>query len=106
MSQPVIVSVPHQLGRDEAHLRIEEGFSQLERQMTGGLGGMLACQQRWKGDRLHFEASALGQRLTGRLDVSDESLRIEIDLPEILAALAERISGKLKEESRKLLERR
>jgi hypothetical protein len=106
VSRPVTVSVPHKLGRGEARRRVEEGFGQLVRQMTGGMGGMVACHERWEGDRLHFEANALGQKMTGRLDVAEESLRIEVDLPEILAALAERITGKLKEASRKLLEQR
>jgi hypothetical protein len=68
--------------------------------------GVVACQQRWEGNRLHFEASALGQKMTGRLEVKDDALGIEVDLPEILAALAERISGKLKETSRQLLEKK
>ena len=105
MAKPVTVSVPHMLGRDEARRRIAEGFGQIQQQMTGGMG-VVNCQQRWEGDRLHFEASALGQKMTGRLDVSEDSLGIEIDLPEILAALADRIAGKLKETSRKLLEKK
>jgi hypothetical protein len=40
------------------------------------------------------------------LQVSDDSLSIEVDLPEILAILAERITGKLKETTRQLLEDR
>lgn len=106
MSRPVTVTIPHQLGRAEARRRIEEGFGRLRGQMTGGIGGMLACTERWEGDRLHFEAGMLAQKMTGRLDVADESVRIEVDLPEILAALAERIAGKLKDEGRKLLEKR
>ena len=106
MARPVAVSVPHQLGLSEARRRVEAGFGELQRQMTGGMGGMVACQQRWEGDRMHFEASALGQKMTGRLDVTDDLLRIEVDLPEMLAALADRITGKLKDEARKLLERR
>jgi hypothetical protein len=105
VSRPVTVSVPHKLGREEARRRIAEGFGQLQQQMTGGMG-LVSCQQRWEGDWLHFEASALGQKMSGRLVVSDDSLGIEIDLPEILAALAERIAGKLKETSRQLLEKR
>jgi hypothetical protein len=105
VSKPISVSVPHNLGREEARRRIVEGFDQIEQQITGGMG-MVACQQRWEGDRLHFEASALGQKMTGRLDVSEDSLGIEIDLPAILAALADRIAGKLKETSRQLLEKK
>jgi hypothetical protein len=106
VSRPVTVSIPHKLGRDEARRRLEEGFGRLRRQMTGGMVSMLTCHERWEGDRLHFEAGALGQKITGRLDVSEDSVRIELDLPEILAALAERIAGKLKDEGRKLLEQR
>ena len=78
----------------------------MRQQITGGMIGMLACYERWEGDRLHFEAGALGQKIAGRLEVSENSVRIEVDLPEILSALAERIAGKLKNEGRKLLEQR
>lgn len=103
MSRPVSVNVPHNLGRDEARRRIEQGFGQIQQQLTGG---MATCLQRWEGDRLHFEASAMGQKMTGRLQVSDDSLFIEVDLPEILAMVAERITGKLKETTRQLLEKK
>ena len=106
MSRPVTVSIPHTLGRDEARRRLEQGFGRLRHQLTGGMIGALACHERWEGDRLQFEAGALGQKMTGRLDVSENSVRIEVDLPEILAVLAERIAGKLKDEGRKLLEQR
>jgi hypothetical protein len=46
VSRPVTVSIPHKLGRDEARRRLEEGFGRLRRQMTGGIGGMLACHER------------------------------------------------------------
>jgi hypothetical protein len=106
VSRPISVNVPHKLGRDEARRRIEQGFGQIQQQLTGGMAGMLACQQRWEGDRLHFEASGLGQKMTGRMQVSDDTLSIEVDLPEILAMLAERITGKVKETTRQLLEKK
>jgi hypothetical protein len=84
---------------------VEQGFGQIQQQLTGGTG-MVSCQQRWDGDRLHFEAGALGQKMTGRLDVTDDALRMEVDLPEMLAMLADRISGKLKETAGKLLEKK
>jgi hypothetical protein len=70
------------------------------------MAGMLAFQERWEGDRLHFDASGLGQKMSGRLDVRPDSVQIELDLPEFLAALAERITGKLQQEGRELLEQR
>lgn len=106
MAQPLSITVPHQLGREEAHRRVVEGFGQLQSQMTGGMGAMVKWQQRWEGDRLHFEAKGLGQTLVGRLDVTDDALRMEIDLPEILAAIAKRVSTRLMKTTQTLLEKR
>ena len=106
MARPVRVNLPHSLGKDEARKRIEQGFGRMRQQMTGGLSAMLAFQERWEGDRLHFEATSLGQKLAGRLDVRADDVEIEVDLPEILAAIADRIKETLKQEGQKLLEKR
>jgi hypothetical protein len=106
MARPVTVNIPHSLGKEEARRRIEEGFGRMRQQMTGGMGAMISFQERWEGDRLHFEGGGLGQKLTGRLDVMADSVRIQLDLPEILAALADHITGRLKQEGQKLLEKR
>jgi hypothetical protein len=106
MARPVSVTIPHNLGKDEARRRIEEGFGRMRQQMTGGMGAMLSFQDRWEGDRLHFEGGGLGQKMTGRLDIRDDAVDIEIDLPEILAAIADKITGRLKTEGQKLLEKK
>jgi hypothetical protein len=106
MARPVSVTIPHNLGKDEARRRIEEGFGRMRQQMTGGMGAMLSFQDRWEGDRLHFEGGGLGQKMTGRLDVRDDAVAIELDLPEILAAIADKITGRLKTEGQKLLEKK
>jgi hypothetical protein len=106
MSRPVTVSIPHALGKEEARRRIADGFGRMRQQMVGGVGALMSCQERWAGDRLHFEAGGLGQKVTGRLDVMAESVRIELDLPEMLAAIADKIVGRLKTEGQKLLEKK
>jgi putative polyhydroxyalkanoate system protein len=106
MARPVTVNIPHSLGKDEARRRIEDGFGRMRQQMTGGFGAVLAFQEHWEGDRLQFEASGMGQKMTGRLDVLADSVQVQLDLPEILAALAEKISGRLKQEGQKLLEKK
>ncbi|RIK75792.1 MAG: hypothetical protein DCC67_14790 [Planctomycetota bacterium] len=106
MGRPVRVSIPHQLGRDEARRRISEGFGQVQRQMAGGMPLPISFQQRWENDRLLFDGGALGQQVSGRVDVLPDAVVVELDLPEILAALAERITGKLSGETRKLLEKK
>jgi hypothetical protein len=103
MPTPITVNLPHQLGKEEARRRIAEGFGKLRTQMTGGLLGLVSFQERWEGDRLHFEGGGLGQKVTGRIDVMADSVQIQLDLPPILAAIADRIAGKLKNEGQILL---
>jgi hypothetical protein len=104
MVRPIAISIPHSLSRDEARRRIEEGFAGLQRQMTGGLG-MVSFHQNWEADRLQFEGGLLGQKISGRLEIQSDSIQIQIDLPELLAALADRVAAALKKETRKLLEK-
>lgn len=110
MSRPVSVTIPHALGKDEARRRIEAGFGQMRQQMLNGAVGFMAkmftLTDRWEGDQLQFEGSGMGQRMTGRLDVRDDAVQIQIDLPDMLASIAEKITGKLKEEGQKLLEKK
>jgi putative polyhydroxyalkanoate system protein len=106
VARPVTVNIPHKLGKNEARQRIEEGFGRLRQQMTGGIVGMVTFRERWEGDRLHFEGSGLGQKMTGRLDVLPDSVRVELDLPEILAAMADLITGRVQKEGQKLLEKK
>ncbi len=106
MARPITVNIPHTLGKVEARRRIEQGFGHLRQQMTSGLGSMLSFSERWEGDCLHFEGGGLGQKLAGRLSVRADSVEIQVDLPEILATIADRITGKLKSEGQKLLEKK
>lgn len=109
MARPVSVTIPHSLGKDEARRRIEDGFGKMKQQMASGLGpmgAMLTFQERWEGDRLNFEGGAMGQKMTGRLDVRPDAVEIQLDLPEVLATIADKIMGKLKSEGQKLLEKK
>jgi hypothetical protein len=103
MGRPISVNIPHTLGKDEARRRIDEGFGRISQQMSAGIGGMVAFQQHWQNDRLHFEANSLGQKMSGRLDVLPDSVQLELDLPEFLAMIADRIKSRLTSETQKLL---
>jgi hypothetical protein len=103
MSKPVIVNIPHALGRDEAHRRLRDGFDRIREQIGGKA---LAFEERWEGEQLHFRAGALGQNVAGRVDILDSSVRIEVDLPWILASFAEKLQGRLQKEGKLLLEKK
>jgi hypothetical protein len=104
MNKAIHIDIPHALGRAEARRRIDEGFGRLEQQL--GTGVLASVQRRWEADRLVFRATALGQAMTGRLDVLDEAVRIELDLPPFLTAIAGRIKGRLQKETQLLLEKK
>lgn len=103
MARPIVANVPHSLGKEEARRRLAEGFQQVQGQLAGGLMGMVAFTNRWDGDRLLFEGGGLGQRIRGRIDVLADSVHIEVDLPELLAALADRLKLGLEKQTQLLL---
>ena len=49
----------------------------------------------WEGDTLNFVASAMWQRITGRIEVLDEAVRVEIDLPWIMQLLRDTIAKRV-----------
>ena len=106
MPKTVTVRIPHDLGKHEARRRIEEGFGRLRQQMGGGLLGMVKFDDRWVGDQLQFSGGTLGQVVTGRVDVGADAVNIELDLPELLAVIANRIAGRMQQEGQLLLEKK
>lgn len=104
MTRPISINIPHQLGASEARRRIDEGFGRFEREL--GAVGMARLEKSWTDDRLQFSAHVMGQGITGRLDVLDEAILLEVDLPNFLAAVAETIKGRLQKQGRLLLEKK
>ena len=104
MAKPVSVDIPHALGAAEARRRIEAGFGQLEQRLSAV--GVRDVEKAWRGDELAFTAQAMGQRLTGRLTVFPEAVRIELELPALLGMVAEKLKGGLREQGRLMLEKK
>jgi predicted metal-dependent hydrolase len=92
MRKPVVVTVPHQLGKEEAKRRLQGSTGQIRSQLAG-FGA--SVEDQWAGDRMNFAVAVLGQNICGRIDVEEELVRVEVDLPWMLAMLAEKISGRI-----------
>ncbi|HEY9058303.1 MAG TPA: polyhydroxyalkanoic acid system family protein [Aurantimonas sp.] len=103
MAETIKVDIPHKLSREAARTRIEESFGKLRQDM---LGGMVKFEDVWTGDHLDFRARVMGQAVTGRLDVLDDAVHVEVDLPVFLAAIAEKLKGRLRKEGQVLLEKK
>ena len=106
MATPVTVNIPHHLGKAEARRRIAEGFGSVEQSMSGGLMGIFSFQKRWENDTLHFEGGVLGQNLSGRVDVLEDSVQVQINLPDLLASLAGQMKESLQKQTKRLLEKK
>lgn len=103
MARPVSISIPHSLGKEGARRQIAMGFTNLSKQFTGSMLGMISMQERWEGDRLHFEGGALGQRISGRIDILADSIAIQVDLPDFLVGMADTVLANVKTQAQKLL---
>ena len=104
MTKAITVSIPHELGQAEARRRLESGFGRIEQQFAGS--GVGAFAKAWDGDRLSFSAQAIGQVITGHLDVLDDAVRIELHLPNLLGMIAGKLKGRLQKEGQLLLEKK
>lgn len=97
------ISIPHQLERAEARKRTEEMVAQFRKEYGGAVGQL---EERWTGDTMDFNFTAMGQSVSGRAHIEDRSVRLEIELPWMLSMLAGGLKKSIEERGRKLLERR
>jgi len=103
MSEPVTVSVPHKLGREEAVRRLKSGLARA----NGQFGALISIdRQDWSGDTLRFQMRTLGQSAAGTITVFDDSMRIEVVLPWLLAKAAEKILPTMRKQATLLLEKK
>jgi hypothetical protein len=103
MSKPLFVSIPHRLGKDEAARRIKSGLGSVRSQFAH----LFTLQEEvWTGDHLEFRVSALGQVISGTIDVLDSSVNLQVVLPWLLAKVAEAIQPLIRKEGTLMLEKK
>ena len=100
MAQPIDVSVPHRLGREEAKRRIAANMGSLQSHIPGGA----AVTSNWVGDRLDLGISALGQTVDASITVEDSQARVHVELSGMLAMFADPVEAMLKAKGPELLE--
>jgi hypothetical protein len=103
MSKPLIVSLPHRLGKDEAKRRLQAGFGSAQT----NFGSFFTIQdETWTADQLSFRLSALGQAAAGTVDVADDHVKIEVTLPWLLAKFAEKAQAMIQKQGQLMLEKK
>ena len=101
MAQPIVVTLPHRLGKTEALRRLQVSFR--DAQSSGP--GLLMVKNQWFGDHMDFRASLLGQSTTGTMDVAHDHVRLEVQLPWLLSLLANKAKALVEKQGRLLLEK-
>ena len=103
MSRPLVVTIPHRLGQQEAVLRIKAGLSSVQTRF-----GRLFClqEQTWADNRFQFTLTALAQSVSGDIEVFDDHVRLEVVLPWALAAIAQTIQPLIRREGALFLEKK
>jgi Putative polyhydroxyalkanoic acid system protein (PHA_gran_rgn) len=103
MAKPVVVSIPHRLGREEAARRLKSG---LERARTTFGSQFAVLQETWAGDHLDLRIAILGHATGGTIDVADDHVRIEIELPWLLGMVADKAKSLIQKQGQLMLEKK
>ncbi len=103
MTKPLVVTIPHRLGQDEAVRRLKTGVRSAQEKF----GQFFTLQEEtWTDNRLQFRVTALAQSASGTIDVRDDHVRLEVVLPWLLAKVAETIQPLIRKEGTLLLDKK
>jgi hypothetical protein len=102
MAEPLVVIVPHRLGRDAAKERLQRGLTQIRDGLARA--GAASVEETWSGDEMSFRIAALGQVASGRIEIEETSARVEVFLPGMLGWLGRRIAERIRRDGGLLLE--
>jgi len=102
MSAPLIVSIPHRLGREEATRRLKGGLTRA----AASVPVLQVDEERWEGDSMFFRVRALGQLASGQIDVADDHVRLEVMLPWLLQRFATAAQAAIRSHGRLLLDKK
>ena len=102
MPAPLVVSIPHSLGREEATRRLKAGLSRA----AASIPVLKVDEETWDESRMIFRVRALGQAASGHLDVADDHVRLEVTLPWLLQRFAEAAQVAIRNRGRLLLGKR
>ncbi len=99
MPGPLIVSIPHSLGREEAMRRMKTGLSRAATKVPI----LSVDEERWEDNRMIFRVRALGQAASGNVDVQEDHVKVEVTLPFLLQRFAEMVQGAIRDRGKLLL---
>ena len=102
MPAPLVVSIPHSLGREEAMRRLKTGLARA----ASSVPVLSVDEERWEDNRMIFRVRAMGQAAVGHVDVAEDHVRVEVVLPWLLQRFAEAAQAMIRSRGDRLLTRK
>jgi hypothetical protein len=90
MASTITITAPHNLGVETAKKRLAERIEKLQREFVDKVA---QSDVTWSGDVAAIRVAALGQTATAQMTVLSDMVKIEVQLPWLLAKL----TGKVQE---------
>ena len=95
------VAIPHQLGREEVRRRLKGSSHQIGDSIPGGMADV---RTNWSSeDRMEMTIVAMGQNLTGHIDVEDDQVVFLMNLPPALGFIEPIVAGAIRQQGQKML---
>jgi len=102
MTEPVVVTLPHKLGKEEALRRVRPALSKV----SDSFPILKVEQEVWSDDRMDFRVRAMGQVAAGNIQVGDTQVRLEVTLPWLLHKFAQVVQKTIAGKGQILLEKK
>jgi hypothetical protein len=100
MADPLVITIEHGTTKAAAKARLEQSLGRIRAEVAPYVGSI---EQDWRGDAVDFRVAALGQTVTGSIEVEERVLRITVQLPALLGFLGNKIAPRIRERGLKLL---
>jgi hypothetical protein len=102
MLEPLVVTIPHKLGKEEALRRVKPALTKASSSFP-----MIKVEEEvWSSDRMTFRVRALGHVAAGTVDVADDHVRLAVTLPWLLHRFAQVVRKTIEGRGRLLLEKK
>ena len=95
MTGTISLATKNDLGVAEAKRRVSDGFAQLKADYLDRIGG--TAEMTWEGDTAHVGVKALAQDATAQVAVTADEIKLEIQLPWLLAGFSGMIEALIRD---------
>jgi hypothetical protein len=100
MAKPLVILIEHGTTKEAAKARLERSLDRIRAEVSPYVG---TIEEQRRADAVDFRVAALGQTVSGSIEVEDEVLRVVVLLPGRLGFLGGAIASRIRERGLKLL---